>query len=62
MQQEVIDTKPNEQEVDIKKENEKQNSPNRSTFICRECVSEGTRIWKKTGAKKEKKIQLLLLI
>ena len=44
MQQEVIDTKPNEQEVDIKKENEKQNSPNRSTFICRECVSERTRI------------------
>lgn len=44
MQQEVIDTRPNEQEADINKKNEKQNSPNRSTFICRECVSGGNRI------------------
>ena len=41
MQQEVIDTRPNEQDTDNKKENEKQNGPNRSTVICRECVSGG---------------------
>ena len=44
MQQEVIDTRPNEQDAHNKKENEKQSSPNRSTFICRECVSGGNRI------------------